>query len=373
MSTMFVTRRDLFAVARRAVASTPNTRINPSVLDVPGSDVNLVAGIASVIGEEVAARGAVAMRGCFAELAQGDQQDRLASDRYGLLRFSATPATVAVTLSRPLPGVATPGTFDAGSIVQTAGGVQFVTDVAAVFDDFTLSVTVNCTAVLSGVEGNVAAATITSFGTQPFDSTMVVTNTDGAAGGTDTESPVQFLGRIRGFFPTVARATMSAIEYAAKQVAGVAVATATEVINPVSALPAAIVQLVIGDRDGNASATMIQDVSDELLSWRAGGMPVVVVGGTVVYQTVRWLPAFQTGYDETLAVARLRAVSVAVSQFLPPGPSGGTLYRSALLAAGKQVPGVILSDSALAYPLGDVVPTDVTQMIRILSEGVTFV
>lgn len=370
---MFPTRKSLFDVARRAVAETPNTRINPAVLDVPGSDTNLVAGIASVVGEEVAARGAVAMRGCFAELARGDQLDRLAADRYGLLRFGATPATVAVTLSRPLPGVATPGTFPAGSIVQTSGGIQFATDSDAVFGDFALSATVNCTAVVSGVEGNVAAGAIAAFDTSPFDATITVTNADGAAGGTDTESDIQFLGRIRGFFPTVARATMPAIEYAARQVAGVAVATATEVLNAFNALPAAAVQLVIGDRDGNASPAMIEAVSNELLEWRAGGIPVTVQGGTVFYQTVRWLPAFQTGYDETLAVARLRAVTVAVSQFLPPGPAGGTLYRSALLAAGKQVPGIILSDASLAYPLGDVVPTDVTQMIRILSEGVTFV
>jgi hypothetical protein len=117
---------------------------------------------------------------------------------------------------------------------------------------------------------------------------------------------------------------------------------------------------------------MIQDVSDKLLSYRAGGMPVVVSGGTVFFQSVTWALAFQTGFNEDLATARVRAVTVAVSQFLAPGPDNGILYRSSLLAAAKAVPGVILGDASLVYPLGDVVPTDPTQMIRILTSGVTF-
>ena len=113
-------------------------------------------------------------------------------------------------------------------------------------------------------------------------------------------------------------------------------------------------------------------MSDKLLSYRAGGMPVVVSGGTVFFQSVTWALAFQTGFDEDLATARVRAVTVAVSQFLAPGPDNGVLYRSSLLAAAKAVPGVILSDASLVYPLGDVVPTDPTQMIRVLPTSVTF-
>lgn len=370
---MFASRSALFAVGRRAIVETPGTKINPSVVDVPGSDVNLVVGVAAVIGEEILSRGAMAMRGAFAELARGSQLDRVAADRYGLLRFGATPATVTVTLTRPAPGAPTPGTFSAGSVVQTAEGVQFGIDADCTFGNFTTSVSVTATALVSGVGGNVSAATITSFGTQPFDTTISVSNTAQAAGGTDAESDIQFLGRVRSFFPTVRRGVLGAIEYGARQVPGVAVATAADVVNPSSGFPAGAVQLVIGDLNGNASATMIAAVSDTLLQYRAGGIVVSVLGGTVVYQGVQWHLAFQAGYDEQLAASRVRAVTVAVAQFLPPGPGNGVLYRSALIAGVKSVPGVILSDASLVLPIGDVVPTSADQMIRVLPTQVTFV
>ena len=370
--TMFATRSELFSVGRAAVAGTPNIRLNPAVADIPGSDLNLAIGIDSVIGEEVVSRGASAMRGAFAETARGAQLDRVAYDRYGLRRFSATPASVDLVLSRPTPGAPTPGTYTAGSVVQTADGVQFGLDEDAVFGNFDTIVQVAATCATVGASTNVTANTVTAFSTSPFDSTLTVNNPASAAGGTDTESDIQFLGRIRGFFPTVSKAILGAIEYGAKQVPGVAVATATEILNPSGGFPAGAVQLVVGDRNGNASSTMLTAVSDSLLNWRAAGIPVFVIGGTVVFQTVQWHLAFKVGFDERLATARVRAVTVAVSQFLPPGPDNGILYRSSLISAAKNVPGVILSDSSLLYPLGDVVPTSAEIMIRILPTAVTF-
>jgi uncharacterized phage protein gp47/JayE len=369
MASLFATRSDLFAVGRRAVATTPNIRLNPSVADIPGSDLNIAIGIDSVIGEEVSMRGAAAMRGAFAELARDAQLDRVIYDRSGLLRFSATPATVDLVLARPTPGSATPGTYSSGSVVQTADGTQFGLNTDAVFGDFATSVGVSATATTVGAVTNVAAGTITGFSTAPFDTTLTVTNPASAAGGMDTEDPISFLGRYRAFFPTLSKGTLGAIEFGALQVPGVAVATATEILNPNDGFPAAIVQLVIGDKNGNATSDMIRAVSDKLLGYRAGGMPVIVIGGVVIYQPVQWALAFQFGVDEKLATQRVRAITVAVGQFLAPG---GTLYRSKLISAASQVPGVIIKDSALLLPLGDVEPTAGNQMIRILPEGVTF-
>ncbi len=369
--TMFATRQELFRVGRRAVAATPGIRLNPAVADIPGSDLNLVIGIDAVIGEEVTARGATAMRGAFVETARDDQLDRVAYDRYGLLRFTATPARVDLALSRPVPGVATPGTYSAGSVVQTADGLQFGLDEDAVFGDFDSTVQVAATCLQNGLDTNVAAGTITAFVTAPFDPTMTVGNAAAAAGGTDTETDVEFRGRIRGFFPTVAKATLPAIRYGATQVPGVAVASVSEVVNP-GGLPAGLVQVVVGDRNGNSTAAMLAAVSDALLVYRASGIPAQVLGGTVFYQAVQWQLAFLTGFDEHLATERVRAVTVAVSQFLPPGPGNGVMYRSALLAAAKNVPGVVLDEDALVLPAGDVVPSTEQEMIRVLPTSVTF-
>ena len=380
---MFIDRQTAFAVGRRALSTTPGIRINPAVADIPGSDLNLSIGVDALLAEEVSVRGATAMRGAFAELARGSQLDRVIYDRSGLLRFGATPARADLVLSRPTPGVSTPGTVGSGSVVTTADGTQFALNTDAVFGGLTTSVAVQATALMAGADTNVPAYNvgtgqgIVAFATPPFDATLTVQNPKSAAGGTDTESDISFLGRYRGYFPTLSRGVWAAIEYGAKQVPGVMVATAIEVINPSGGFPAAAVQLTVGDLAGNATSGMIQDVSNMLLSYRAAGIPVFVQSGTVVYQAVTWHLAFGSGVDETLAESRVRAVTVAVSQFLPPGPGAGTLRTASLIAAARSVPGVILSDdallgSSLAYPLGDVVPSGTSQMIRVLPTSVTF-
>jgi uncharacterized phage protein gp47/JayE len=368
---LFPTRADLFRLGRAAVAATPNIKINPAVIDIPGSDMNLVVGVPSVMGEEVSARGAIAMRGAFAELAREDALDRVLYDRYGLLRFSAQPATVDVLLARPTTGGGA-GIITAGAIGQTPDGTQFGLDSDAVFYASTVGVNVSATALVAGINGNVSAETVNQWGTSLFDSSITITNPKPASGGIDAEDDIAFLGRARGFFPTVARGTLSAIEFAAKQVPGVAVASATEIVNPTSGYPAAVIQLVIGDSNGNASSDLITAVVNMLLSYRAAGIYVQVIGGVVFQQAVAWRLDFKTGVDEALAIYRVRAVTVAVAQFLAPGPSNGILYKSSLLSAAKSVPGVIVSDSALVLPAGDVVPTSAQQMIRIAPTDISF-
>ena len=51
----FANRSDLFRVGRAAIAATPNLKINPAVVDIPGSDANVAVGVSSVLGEECSA------------------------------------------------------------------------------------------------------------------------------------------------------------------------------------------------------------------------------------------------------------------------------------------------------------------------------
>ena len=378
MSTLFPTAQELFSVGRRAVVVTPTTKINPAVVDVPGSNINLVVGTSAVLGQEIVKRGADALRGAFIDSARGAQLDRVVFDRTGLLRFSATPATWDLVISRP-SGPST-GTYPAGSRITAPDGTQYGTNADVVFGASDLALPVSVTALVAGEAGNLPGTTLLAFVDQPFDSTLTVApaidpfgNPKTAAGGTETETDIQLIGRTRGFFPTLRRGVLGAIQFGALQVDGVAVATATEIANPGTGFPAAFVQLVIGDRNGNASTVMIQEVIDTLLEFRAAGIPVQVLGGTVTNIAVTWKLAFLTGFDEQLATARVRAVTVALAQFLPPGPQSGILYRSNLIAAAKSVPGVIVRDDSLAYPLGDVVPSSPVEMLRVLPTSVTFV
>lgn len=361
-------RVDLFRVGRRSIVTTSGLRINPKVIDTEGSDVNILLGAASLMGEEAIAALATCMRGLFVETAESDALDRVAFDRYQLSRLPAGPATVDLTLSHTAGPT---GTVPSGTRVSTVGGTQFSTNADVVFTATDASRTVSATALVAGPDGNVQAAALSRFVDQPFDATMTVTNPAGAAGGVDAESDVEFRSRILGFFPTVRRGTLGAIEFGARQVAGVAVARAIEILNTTAggAVPACSVELIVADRQGGFSEPMLQAVRDILIGFRVGGIPVNVSGGIVQNVSVTWDIDFDAGVDQVRVREELRAVTVAVAQFLRPGE---ILYRSSLIAGARAVPGAIVAVGSLVVPVGDTVPTTNRHLIRINSTAITF-
>jgi uncharacterized phage protein gp47/JayE len=358
-------RATLFAVCRRALMTAPTTRLNPAIVDVAGSDVNLLFAAMSLMGEEISAALADCLEAHWSDTASADKLDRLAFDRYGLVRLGSTPATCTIRYARPAVGAS--GTIPAGSRVQTVGGAQFATDTDLTFGGSDLAKTVNATAILVGPDSNVAPNQIVRIVDSTFDSTFACTNPSWAAGGTDSEDDPHFRGRIRDFFTTLRRGTLGAIEFGARQVAGVSVSKAIELVDLLSH-PTGVVQLVIGDQNGNASSTMIQQVIDELLTFRAGGVEVDVLGGQVTYQPVTWALQYQQGVDQAKTIAEVRAVTVAVTQFLAPGE---TMHCSTLIAAARTVPGVILSDASLVVPNGDIIPTSNNVILRTRPTDVT--
>lgn len=360
-------RADFFQIGRRAIVTTPRTRINPKVIDIEGSDINLMVNVAALMGEEIGAKLAYLMQGTFADTARGEQLDRLAYDRYGLTRQSATPSRTAIKFTR---GVGLAGTIAAGTRMQTSTGLQFSLDSEFAVPAGAFSAYGYATCTTSGLATNTGASTINIFVDAPFDPTITIDNyLEPATGGADAETDTAFRGRINGFFPTLRRGTLGAIQYGALQVPGVAVATAAELLNPTSGFPAAYVQLIVGDANGLASAPIVQAVRDELVNWRAAGIPVEVLGGIARNVPVTWNNlAVQLGFDQSTVISQVRAVTSAVAQYLAPGQ---TLYRSTLIAAAKTIPGLILGDSALASPLTDTVPL-AQEVIRIQPGDVAF-
>lgn len=310
------------------------------------------------------------MRGLFVATAKQDALDKVIMDRTGgqLPRKDAAPATVTLTLTR-VNALAGAGTVFAGTRGVTSAGTEFQLDSDIVFGASDLSMSAAATCTVTGPVGNVAADEITKFIEQPFDPLIVPTNADGAAGGTDVEDDIRYAARYFGFFPTIRRGVLSAIQFAALEVPGVEIASVTEVTNP-DGMPAAMVQLIVGDADGNATSTMLQRVRDALLDARAAGIPVLVSGGTVTFEPVSWAGLqYESGIDSIQAQQNIRAITVAVAQFLNPGQ---TLFRSTLISAAKTVPGVIVGDAALVVPAGDIVPATIETVIRIDPNQVTF-
>jgi uncharacterized phage protein gp47/JayE len=366
-------RQDLFAVGRRFIKAeklvNPNVRINPALIDVRGSNLNLELNTSAVMGEAIVAAWAKCVRGLFIDTARDEQLDRVIYDRFGITRKPANAATAGLALVRPT-FAGGGGTVAAGSRITTANGAIFAVATDIVFGATDLTKTGDGVAQLVGPTQNVPAGTLTRFLDQPFDTTITVTNPDDAAGGTERERDPQFRGRARTFFLTLRRGILGAIQYAATQVPGVSVATAFEIVNPGTALPAGAVQLVIADDNGAASGLMIQAVIDKMLEFRAAGIPVYVTGGLVTFVPVTYLLSFQANIDTVSASEEVRAVAVAISQFKAPGQ---TLYQQDLMAAAKSVPGVIVTDKALVAPVGDVVPTSNTQILRVRAQDVNFV
>lgn len=367
-------RRDLFAVGRRAIVDAEAPRINPKVVDVDGSDLNLVVNSGALMGEELSRSFGRCMAGLFVGTAKGAPLDRVIMDRTGglLPRKDASPATADVRIARPTSANGA-GIVPATSRVTTPGGVTFTLDVDVAFgaSDLFQDTTVTCTQ--TGPAGNVPATAsgITRFLDQPYDSTMTVSQLENAAGGAEREDDVRYAARYFGFFVSIRRGVLPSIRLAALEVPGVAVAAAAEILNG-NGFPAGAVQLYVADQDGNWSSSMLQAVRDNLLTYRAGGIPVFVGGGQVAYEAVSWKVAYESGVDTVTARNQLRAVTVAVAQFLDPD---ATLYRSSLIAGGRAVPGVVLGEASLLEPVGDVVPAlkygVAGAMIRIRPEDVT--
>lgn len=377
-------RQDLFQAGRaylkQQALTNPDVRITPAIYDVAGSDVNILAGIGSVMGEQLSAAWARCMKGMFVATATGAALDRKVYDNFGFTRNPAAAATVDLVLHRPTFG-AGGGTIPAGNRIQTASGSIFSLQTDVPFGATDLTKTASGFAAVVGPDQNVLANTLTAWLDAPFDPTITVTNPAPAAGGTNVESDAQFRGRALVFFLTVRRGILAAIQFAAQTpdpqntsqtkqyLSGVAVATAYEIVNPGSGLPAGAVQLVIGDANGNASALMIQAVKDNLLWFRAAGIPVFVSGGNVVFEPVIYALDFAAGIDTVAASQAVASVAVAVSQFNRPG---APLLRSDLFAAARAVPGVIVPAGAVVAPVGDVIPANNNQIIRVRLQDVSF-
>lgn len=367
-------RTDLFAAARRYAKAQPNIRINPATIDVPGSNVNLLFGASSLMGEMITASWARCIRGLFVSTAVGSQLDQVIADRFGITRLPANAATDDVVFNRATD-VAGGGTIPAGTQFTTSAGNIFSLATDVVFGATDLTQVGSVVAQVVGSSQNISPNTLTAFVDQPFDSTITVNNPAdangaGAAGGTDVESDAAFRARALRFFLTLRRGILAAIEYGATTVPGVSVSTAFDIVNPGTALPAGAVELIVADQNGNASSAMIQAVRNILLQFRSGGVPVFISGGQVTFVQVVYQLAFQAGIDTVAASEAVRATLVAISQFLKPGQA---LLDDDIRAAARAVPGVIVQAGSVIAPVGDTITTSNSQILRVRPQDIAFV
>lgn len=276
MATVAPTFDDYFQAGRvEAINRTPALTFDDG--DITEMEQAAAAAMADHLTEYTASR----VKATFLDGAFGDDLTTLADDRYGIQRQPANAATVVVAFTRAAGG--TTGTIPEGTVVATqkdslGNEVQFTTDADQGYSSGDLTRNINCTASDAGVGGNVAIGTINRLVTTGLFAGFTVTNAARAAGGADEEDDDSLKDRCRQFYSTLRRGTLAALEYGAKSVDGVANASAFEPGD-------GTVTLFVSDASGNSSPTLIANVVTEEENWRAAGVMLNVIGGSVVVLT----------------------------------------------------------------------------------------
>lgn len=362
---LLLSRTDLYEVGRQFVLARAK-RIEPTQVDVAGSDVNLVIGSQSFVAHAVVRQFAeqvnnLLLGGCDTE----DAIDRLALDRYKELRKGAAPAIGSVTFSRT-SSLAGSGSVPLGTKVLTLSGVEYFTTSVANFGALTLEAKADVSAAQAGKDFQAGANSIRRFDPASlgllWDQTLTVNNPLPMSGGEPAETIDVFRERLRSFFVAARRGTLAAIEFGAKQVPGVDSAEAVDVVDP-SGAAARLVRLFIADSSGIASAALGLKVSTALAEFRGGGIQVIVdtSSPTIVEVTLHLI--FQAGVDTVTLSDRVRSAvvefinSLGVNQPLQVGAIYSVLSRfrsdGLIVNQGRTAEGI---PDTLVAPVGDIVP-----------------
>ena len=362
----FPTRLDLLALARTYIR-TRAKKIDPNQIDVIGSDINLFVGSNMVVATELVYQLAAAVAKLLIDGAEEEDLDRLAWDRYQMVRKAAAPALGAVEFSR-FTSAAGAGAVPINTRLRTDTGVEFITTTQATFSATALSATALVRSVQAGQLNQAAAGTIKQIPDMGplWDKTLKVTNPEATAFAADRETDEAFRARLKSFWNTARRGTLSAIEQGAIDTPGVASASAVEELTGGSQ-PARVVQLYVADENGSAGAGLVIDLGE----YRAAGIQVVQVLSTTQLVDVQLHLTFQAGKDTDTLKEQIRT---AILGTVNKCTVNGILYRAALLETLKSFidDGLIPTNGSVVDPAGDLVP-DLGKSIRTTIDRVTVV
>lgn len=367
------TRADLFNVGAnelfaRSAARAPGQRVSPEEVYTEGSDVNMLLAAGSAMAEEVQRGAMLRSREQILDGAEGCALDRLCSERSNgeVVRLQATPAIGIITITRT--DTSAGRVYAVGERVRGTNGVEFeLTSAVTLAIANAGPVTAPVRARVTGVAGNLDSGTVTAF-VDPQGDGSTCTNAEPMAGGDSQETDGRLRGRMRDFYRGVRRGTIPAIEFGARTVPGVRLATAIEEVD-VLWQETGIVRLYISDAAGRANSALAALVRLALRDYRGAGVYVFVVASTPRYEAIVYRLRFAAGVDSRLAFDAVRARALASVNALAPQ---ATLPLSLLTEAARAIPGVIVLQDAIVAPVGDVVPAP-GEVIRTTLELITAV
>lgn len=374
------TREEMFRRWRNAALAVPDTRISPREIDRDGSDLNLQAAAASIMGEEMVNRGSKALAGCFEDTATGDQLDRVIFDRKGIPRLPAEVSVGQVSLTRAT-AAAGAGTIDGGppgsgppapSRIKTNRGIVYILTQPAVFGAADLGpIVVDVQAELAGLDQEVAEDQDWSWVDTPFDPSIEIANPVEMAGAADEETDSEYRARAKQFFPTIRRGTLGAIEFGLLSTPGIASVSVIEVENPESGFPACVVQAFVLDELGRSNETLAARGLQALLEFRAAGIPVIVIPGEPSFVNVDFVG---TEFDTSVVLDSSEAendVKTRIVAALNNQRPGENLLRSTIIAAAKDYVGFVVEDDDLVEPATTLIPSAPSVAFRTKRELIT--
>jgi Baseplate J-like protein len=345
-------RLDFYTVGRNYVIGRAK-QIDPAVVDVEGSNANILVAVPSFMAQAVTRHFAEALRAHTLD-ATGEDLDREVLDRFPKLpRKGAAPAVAPIEFSRA-SAAAGAGSIPVGTRLQSLAGVDYVTLTNASFGASQLSgVQADARAVQAGFEYQVGANQIRRFAdaSQIFDPTIQVNNPDAAAGGAPREEDPDYANRARAYGNITG--TLAAIEAGALTVPGVASALAAEVLS--NGVPARLVTLVVADLAGVCNRVLAAQVVAKLREFRGGGVGVVVLSSVPEMVSVELALQFVAGVDTATLASNIRS---AVVDYVNGLGAGQSLLRGDLFAVLSRYKsqGLVVGSGSIPTPAGDVVP-----------------
>lgn len=351
-----LSRLDLYERGRRYVL-THARKIEATIVDTLGSDVNIFVGSMAFVGHAISRQLVRSVKDLLLRTAEKEGLDRYIFDRYQEKRKGAAPARGSVMFTRGTATIGS-GTIPAGTKLLTLTGLEYITTSEATFGASTLVVSdVGIRAVQAGKAFQVGKNFVRKFHRQSeiFDTTITVTNPLATAGGEDAEDDDVFRERMRDFWRTARRGTLGAIEFGARAVPGVESAQAVEALTG-SAQPARVVQLYIADGSGVASKELGDEVLTNLDDYRAAGIAVLPSLSVPQIVSVQLRLAFKAGVETAILSLTIRT---AVVEFINSLGANQTLIYKLLgaLLSRYQDNGLVLEQSEIVEPAGDLVPS----------------
>ena len=277
--------------------------------------------------------------------------------QFNFTRLPATFATGLAIFSIPLAANTTIY-IPVDTVVQTVGGgiqYQVVADTtnpaySAAAQAYALavgqtSISVTIEALVGGSASNVAAGTLTQFGTS-LPGISAVTNPAPITNGINAEADAAFRARFVLYLATLAKATRSAILAAVTSVQQGLAVNLLENQQPGGIALSGAFTAVVDDGSGDPPASLLSAVFNAVDQARAFTVQPFVSAPTSVQTVITLAVRVAAG---AITVTVVNAVQNAVAAMVNELPPGGTLYASSIIQTALGVAGV-----------ASVLPTSVT-------------